>query len=852
MNKGTLFSLEVNPKIPARLQRLEEIANNLWYSWHRPTRSLFSRLDRNLFRAVNNNPKEFLRRVDEERLIAAASDQVFLSSFNQIISDYDTYHNEPLRRDGSEWLLKSDLIAYFCAEFGFHESFPIYSGGLGILAGDHCKAASDMRLPFIAVGLLYRQGYFHQRIDAGGNQIAIYEDADMDKLPTTPALREDGSEVLVPIDMPGRTVLVKVWRARAGHVILYLLDTNVPDNSEADRDITHQLYGGDSEMRIKQEIVLGVGGVRMFRELGIIPTAWHINEGHAAFLVISRIRKLMMREGLDYGAALEAVAANTVFTTHTPVPAGHDHFTRDQLMPYLEPLSRNPIIPVEQLFSLGLVDGGPDFNMTALAIRGSRFQNGVSRIHGDVSAKICAPLWPQIQPEENPLSYVTNGVHVPTFLAWEWTEVFDRYLGQEWRYSYDPVFWQRIDEIPDHIFWSVRQALKARMLDTLHKHSRRQQLRIHGSEAHLDRLLRHADPLDPNVLTIGFARRFASYKRAALLFENPDWLRKIIAEEERPVLFVFAGKAHPADKPGQDLIRHISSLSRSPDFAGHILLCEGYDLGLARRLVSGVDVWLNTPLYPLEASGTSGMKAGINGVINFSVLDGWWGEGYNGNNGWAIKPAPEIWEEYRRNAEEAQSLYEILEDQIVPLYYTRGKLGYSEAWVKMAKQSISTLLPKYNSTRMVGEYLSKYYLAATKQWRRFSDNQYENASRLSQWKARINQAWHDVRLNRRDTPLKRIDYGNSLRFEVALQLNSLKPEDIVVELLLGRPLNGHDQMKNKQFRFHATGTADAAGAHIYTLELKPELCGSLDYKIRAYPWHELMTHPLEMGLMVWL
>ena len=852
MNKGTLFSLEVNPKIPARLQRLEEIANNLWYSWHRPTRSLFSRLDRNLFRAVNNNPKEFLRRVDEERLIAAASDQVFLSSFNQIISDYDTYHNEPLRRDGSEWLLKSDLIAYFCAEFGFHESFPIYSGGLGILAGDHCKAASDMRLPFIAVGLLYRQGYFHQRIDAGGNQIAIYEDADMDKLPTTPALREDGSEVLVPIDMPGRTVLAKVWRARAGHVILYLLDTNVPDNSEADRDITHQLYGGDSEMRIKQEIVLGVGGVRMFRELGIIPTAWHINEGHAAFLVISRIRKLMMREGLDYGAALEAVAANTVFTTHTPVPAGHDHFTRDQLMPYLEPLSRNPVIPAEQLFALGLVNGGPDFNMTALAIRGSRFQNGVSRIHGDVSAKICAPLWPQIQPEENPLSYVTNGVHVPTFLAWEWTEVFDRYLGQEWRYSYDPVFWQRIDEIPDHIFWSVRQALKARMLDTLHKHSRRQQLRIHGSEAHLDRLLRHADPLDPNVLTIGFARRFASYKRAALLFENPDWLRKIIAEEERPVLFVFAGKAHPADKPGQDLIRHISSLSRSPDFAGHILLCEGYDLGLARRLVSGVDVWLNTPLYPLEASGTSGMKAGINGVINFSVLDGWWGEGYNGNNGWAIKPAPEIWEEYRRNAEEAQSLYEILEDHIVPLYYTRGKLGYSEAWVKMAKQSISTLLPKYNSTRMVGEYLSKYYLAATKQWRRFSDNQYENASRLSQWKARINQAWHDVRLNRRDTPVKRIDYGNSLRFEVALQLNGLKAEDIVVELLVGRPLTGHDTSKNKPYRFDATGAADAAGAHIYALELKPELCGSLDYKIRAYPWHELMTHPLEMGLMVWL
>ena len=851
MNKGTLFSLEVNPKIPARLHRLEEIADNLWYSWHRPTRSLFSRLDRSLWRNVNNNPKEFLRRVDEERLIAASSDQVFLSSFNQIVSDYDSYHNEPLRRDGSEWLLKSDLIAYFCAEFGFHESFPIYSGGLGILAGDHCKAASDMRLPFIAVGLLYRQGYFHQRIDGDGNQIAIYQDSDMDKLPIAPALRLDGSEVVVPIEMPGRTVFAKAWRARAGHVILYLLDTNLPDNSEADRDITHQLYGGDRDMRIKQEMVLGMGGVRMFRELGIKPTAWHINEGHAAFLVISRIRKLM-QEGLDYGAAMEAVAANTVFTTHTPVPAGHDHFSRDQLMPYLEPLSRNPVIPIEQLFSLGLVNGGPEFNMTALAIRGSRFQNGVSRIHGDVSAEICAPLWPEILPEDNPLSYVTNGVHVPTFLAWEWTEVFDRYLGQEWRHSYDAAFWERIDEIPDHIFWSIRQALKARMLETLHKRIRRQQLRIHGSEAHLDRLFRNADPLDPNVLTIGFARRFASYKRATLLFENPDWLKKIIAAEDRPVLFIFAGKAHPADKPGQDLIRHISSISRSPEFAGHILLCEGYDLGLSRRLVSGVDVWLNTPLYPLEASGTSGMKAGINGVLNFSILDGWWGEGYNGKNGWAIKPAPENWEEYRRNREEAQSLCEILEDQIVPMYYNRGKLGYSEAWVKMAKQSISTLLPQFNSTRMVGEYLSKYYLAATKQWRRFSDNQYENAVRLSLWKTRIRDSWHEVRMHRRDAPVKRMDYGNALKFEVAVQLNGLKPDDIVVELLLGRPLIGHDHVKNKQFRFTATGIADAVGAHIYALELKPELCGSLDYKIRAYPWHELLTHPLEMGLMVWL
>ena len=851
MSSGTIFKLEVNPKIPHRLRRLEEIADNLWYSWHRPTRSLFSRLDRRLWRAVNNSPKEFLRRVDERRLVEAANDQVFLSSFNQILSDYDTYHTEPLRRDGSEWLRQNDLIAYFCAEFGFHESFPIYSGGLGILAGDHCKAASDMRLPFIAVGLLYRQGYFHQRIDGEGNQIAVYHDADFDKLPINPALREDGSEVIVPIEMPGRTVMAKAWRARAGHVTLYLLDTNLLSNNEADRDITHQLYGGDRDMRIKQEMVLGVGGVRVLRELSLKPTAWHINEGHAAFLVISRIRKLM-QEGLDFAAAMEVVGSNTVFTTHTPVPAGHDHFSRDQLLPYLEQLCRGVAMSPEQLFSLGIVNGAADFNMTALAIRGSRFQNGVSKIHGEVSAKICAPLWPDIAAEENPLSYVTNGVHVPTFLAWEWTEIFDRYLGQEWRYSYDPGFWQRIDEIPDHIFWSVRQALKARMLETVHKRIRRQQLRIHGSDAHLDRLFQHADPLDPNVLTIGFARRFASYKRATLLLENADWLKKIITNAERPVLFVFAGKAHPADTPGQDLIRHLNNISRSPEFAGHVLLVEGYDLGLARRLVSGVDVWLNTPLYPLEASGTSGMKAGINGVMNFSVLDGWWGEGYDGHNGWAIKPAPENWEEYRRNREEAQSLYEILEDQIVPLYYKRGKLGYSEAWVKMAKRSIATLLPKYNSSRMVGEYLTKFYLGATKQGRRFSEGHYQNAIRLAQWKARVVAAWPQVKMQRRDLPIRRIDYGGKLLFEVAVQLGGLNPDDVLVELLLGRPHVSHGDSGLNQHRFTATGTADSNGAHIYALELQPELCGSLDYQIRAFPWHELLTHRLEMGLMAWV
>ncbi len=852
MSQGTIFSLEVNPRIPRRLVRLEELANNLWYSWHRPTRTLFSRLDRELWRAVNNSPKEFLRRVDEQRLVDAAADQVFLAGYNQVLSDYDTYHNEPLRRNGSEWLRQTDLIAYFCAEFGFHESFPIYSGGLGILAGDHCKAASDMRLPFVAVGLLYRQGYFHQRIDVEGNQVAIYRDSDFDYLPVSAVQREDGSEVTIEIELPGRTVAARAWQARVGHVTLYLLDTNVAQNSAADREITHQLYGGDRDMRIKQELVLGVGGVRLLREIGRKPTAWHINEGHAAFLVLSRARKLV-RDGLDFSAALEAVAANTVFTTHTPVPAGHDHFSRDQLAPYLEPFCRDLKVDFDRLFSLGLVNGAsPEFNMTALAIRGSRHQNGVSRIHGGVSARICQPLWPEIEPDENPLSYVTNGVHVPTFLAYEWVEIFDRYLGQEWRTSMsDPGFWVRIDEIPDHIFWSVRQALKARMLGSVRGRIERQNLRIHGSESHVDRLLRHADPLDPNVLTVGFGRRFASYKRATLLFENPEWLRKIVTDAERPVVFIFAGKAHPADRPGQDLIRTISAMARSTEFAGHVLLVEGYDMGLARRLVSGVDVWLNNPMYPLEASGTSGMKAGINGVLNLSVLDGWWGEGFDGKNGWAIKPAPESMDDYRRNREESLSLYEILEDQVVPLYYTRGKLGFSEQWVKMAKHSIGSLLPRFNATRMASEYLARFYLPATKQWRRYSETQFANAKRLAEWKAKIRASWQGVRLVRRDTPVRRIDFGGSMLLEVGVHLNGLKPDDVLVELLLGRPLRGRNGVA-QNFRFTFSGQIDPDDGHQFVLELAPELCGRLEYKIRVFPWHELLTHPLEMGLLLWL
>ncbi len=851
MTTGTAFTVAVNPKIPPRLARLDELANDLWYSWDRSTRSLFSRLNPGLWGAVGHNPKAFLKRVDESLLLKAAEDQVFLANYNSILSAYDSYHSEPVRHDGTKGLNSNDQVAYFCFEFGFHESFPIYSGGLGILAGDHCKAASDLRLPLVGVGLLYRQGYFFQTIDNQGNQQVTYTDSDFEDLPVAPVLRKDGSEVRIDVELLQRKVEAKVWRAKIGHVTLYLLDTDLPENSADDRDITHQLYGGDRTMRIEQEILLGVGGVRALREIGIKPTIWHINEGHAAFMMLERMRGLV-QQGLDFASALEAVAASTVFTTHTAVPAGHDHFSEDMTVTYFERFYRELKVTREEFMALGRVPGNRDFNMTALAIHGSRFHNGVSKIHGNVSARIGKELWPQIEPEENPISYITNGVHVSTFLAQEWSDLFDRYLGYEWRNNMcDTEYWSRIDAIPDHLFWSVRQTLKSQMFYGIRARLARQNSRNHGSAAHLDRLLKLTDPLNPNILTLGFARRFATYKRATLLFEDLDWLRRIMLNQERPVMIIFAGKAHPVDVPGQDLIRRVSQVARMPEFEGQLLLVEDYDLRLARRLVAGVDVWLNSPVYPLEASGTSGMKAGINGTINLSVLDGWWGEGYDGQNGWAIKPGPENMDARLRDKDESKDFYETLQDHVAPLYYSRDKYGYSPGWVKMAKKSMMSLLPRYNATRMVNEYSRNFYVPASRQGRLYAENDFEGAKKIAAWKAFVRKAWGGVRIRRLDTPCKRISFGDALHFDVAVSLNGLQPEDVVVELLICSQLEKSKLCDFKHFAFEFTGVEES-GEHLFALNLVPDLCGKLEYHIRVYPYQPLLTHPFEMGMMVWL
>ena len=853
MENRTSYILQVCPKIPARLARLEELANNLWYSWDRPTRALFARLHPGLWKATGQSPKAFLKRIDEQRLLDAADDQVFIGNFNRVLAAYDTYHAHRSPPRGSDLLHKDDLVAYFCAEFGFHESLPIYSGGLGILAGDHCKAASDLRLPFVGVGLLYRQGYFHQTIDGDGNQIATNHDSYFEDLPITPSRNASGIEAYTSVDLPNRKLNIKIWQAQIGHITLYLLDTNLENNNAHDRDITHRLYGGDKVTRIEQEIVLGIGGVLALQELGLKPTVWHINEGHAAFLVLERIRQKMDEEEMDFAAALECVAANTIFTTHTPVPAGHDHFSEGMVQAYFEHYYPRFKLSRDEFLALGRTRSSPDFNMTALAIRGTRFNNGVSRIHGDVSAKICGDMWPEIEHKENPMTYVTNGVHAPTFLATEWIELFERQLGMEWGARMNDVeFWEGIGRIPDHLFWSVRQTLKAKMLNMLRERISVQHFRNHGSEAHLDRLLKYVNPENPNVLTIGFARRFATYKRATILFGDLNWLREILNNPERPAVFVFAGKAHPADVPGQDLIRHITHISNMPEFIGKILMVEGYDLALARKLVSGVDVWLNTPLYPLEASGTSGMKAGINGTINLSVLDGWWGESYDGKNGWAIKPVSESLNEEARTREEARTLYELLQDHVLPLYYDHGKMGFSPNWVKMSKRSMSTIMPRFNSKRMVGEYLAKCYLPASNQHRLYREDNCKNSHRVAEWKARIRDAWAGVSLRRLDIEKREINYGDSVHFEVAVKLNGLQPGDVVVEMLMGLCTKREKMEELRRYYFEYTGKMTEAGENIFTIDIQPEQCGKLEYRIRVYPRHEMLTHPFEMGMMRWL
>ena len=846
---GSIFPLEVQPRIPHELERLQEMANDLMYSWDRSIRSLFHRLDRTLWDACEHNPKAFLRRVSQERLNEALEDRSYMEDYRRVCSGYDSYREHRGRPElTSLFDPKHDLIAYFCLEFGFHESFPIYSGGLGILAGDHCKAASDVGLPFVAIGLLYEMGYFTQTIDGHGQQQVSHTRSHPHDLPVVPTLTESGQHLTLDIEFPGRILKVRVWTAQAGHIKLYLLDTNMPGNSEADRAITHQLYGGDREMRLQQELVLGVGGVRALRALGLRPTVWHINEGHAAFQLLERCA-IRMREGMDVYSAMELVAAGTVFTTHTPVPAGHDIFEHHLMVKYLGKAAEELGLKFEQLYELGL-NSGEGFNMTCLALRCSRFHNGVSRIHGRVAAEMEAELWPQIPHRENPITHITNGVHLQTFLAREWVSLFDLRFD-DWRNELlNEDYWERLEEIPNYHYWSIHMALKQQLLKRVTEVVTHQQRRNGTSDAVIHRMLRHVDGSDPEVLVMGFARRFATYKRAVMLFAEPERLARLLNDSERPMVVIFAGKAHPNDQPGQQLIRQIHEFSMRPEFLGKILLLEGYDMALARLMVTGVDVWLNTPEYPLEASGTSGQKAGLNGAVNLSVLDGWWGEGYNGKNGWAIKPRDSRFDHEQRNREEANDLLNIIEYELLPTYYRRGGDGYSADWVSLSKASMKSTIPRFNAQRMLRDYVTKLYWPARQQRRKMEANGAELARSLAEWKQRVRHAWHGVSMQLMFQPPAHLYHDEKILLQVSAQLNGLQAADVKLECLFGSDDQDGEFQVAQRAELLAVGQDDAVTR--FEIELEPDIPGLQYYKLRMYPYNDSLSHPFELGCMIWI
>jgi starch phosphorylase len=847
--------VEISPVLPAALSRLPELAGNLSYSWHRPTRALFEDLDQVLWRQTQSNPRLMLRCVSQATLDAAANDQDYLRRYAEVLRDYDRYQSQAAANAGAP------LVAYFCAEYGFHESFPIYSGGLGILAGDHCKAASDEQLNFVAVGLLYRQGYFTQSVDSDGAQHAGYRDADPRDLPVEPVRNAAGEWLQVNVPVAGREVLARLWRAQVGHVSVYLLDTNVTSNSETDRDITFRLYGGDESHRIKQEMVLGIGGVRALRLLGLKPGVWHMNEGHAAFLSIELLRE-QLAAGLTFEAGMEAVAAQGVFTTHTPVAAGHDAFSDHLFAEHFGGIADSIGVGLERLLALGRAPGQDGrFNMTRLALNASRRMNGVSRIHGAVSSRLCADHWPEVPAAENPLGYVTNGIHVPTFLSTQWASFLDERLP-EWRDRLcEPEFWKAVDELPEGPFWATAQDVKSRMIAGIRVRLEREFRRKRLGPMQYAHITRHLDPANPDVLTIGFARRFATYKRAALILRDRDRLLRIISDADRPVVFLFAGKAHPADRPGQEVLREIKRTMLTPEFAGRVVFLEDYDIQLARWLVSGVDVWLNNPIAPLEASGTSGIKAAVNGRLNLSILDGWWAEAFDGTNGWGLQGADAL-DEARRDHLDGEAILDAIEEEVVPMYYARNSSGFSPEWVRRCRHAMATVIPHFNMRRTVRDYARGMYLPAAAHGRSLLENAGAGALELSRWKDVVRQRWNGVAIVAVNEEPRAAGTSSPLSLRARVQLGGLAPRDIRVEFKARRLLPearfdasplcsfGHGTPTGQwRAQFEPVGPVASDGTVMYEVAAVPPGTGQYQLEVRAYPWHALLGHPLEMGMM---
>lgn len=843
MNLGRLA---VRPRIPTVIARLEELAYNLWWSWSTEAQALYCSLDSDLWESVNHNPVNLLQNIDQAKLDAAANDTEFISAHNEVLAAFDHY----MASDTPSWYSthhgdkQDQVIAYFSAEFGLHEALPIYSGGLGILSGDHCKAASDLGLPFIGVGFLYPQGYFTQRIDQEGLQLAEYEKIDFAEVPARPALDPQGKEVLISVDLPGRTVYAKVWRIQVGRIPIFLMDTDVPRNAPQDRELSARLYGGDREMRISQEIVLGIGGVRAVLALGYEPAIWHMNEGHSAFLGLERIRSMVQTSGLTFDQAVEAVRANTLFTTHTPVPAGNDAFAFELVDKFFWQYWGQLGLDRDQFINFAHQDlsWGPQYSMTVLALRLSGFANGVSQLHGKVSRAMWRFLWPDLPTDEVPIGAITNGVHTQTWLAPELKHLYTHHLQADWEeHVEDEELWQATDNIPDAELWAVHQTRKQKMVNFVRKRVRQQYVR-HGES--IQRTAGTDQLLDPEALTLGFARRFATYKRAMLVFHDMERIKRILSDPERPVQIIFSGKAHPADEPGKALIQQVYALSQQPEFVGKIIFVENYDMNVARHLISGVDVWLNTPRRPREASGTSGQKAAMSGIPNFSILDGWWEEGYDGTNGWAIGENREYKDLATQDDADAYSLYTTLEGEIIPAFYDRvSDSGIPHRWVQIMKNSIRTCAPHFSMRRMVIDYTERYYLPAAAQGKVYQNNSWKLAKEMVAWREEVRSRWQNVRAELGKLPTDNITVGDPVQIEAKVWLNGNPASDVVVELVTGGAVGDNDL--KTPVALSMTQVGQEGDALLYAATFTPEHSGPMSVGVRVRPHRPYQILPVE-------
>ncbi|MDR0589977.1 MAG: alpha-glucan family phosphorylase [Spirochaetaceae bacterium] len=838
----------VKPKLPLPLKPLEEIARNLWLSWNFDAVQLFIRLDYDVWLQSSQSPVRTLGMVSQERLAEMAKDDSYLAALNEVYTRFLRY------KKGETWYrgTRRDVVAYFSMEYGMDVSFPIYSGGLGMLSGDHMKTSSDMGLPLVGIGLLYRQGYFRQYLNADGFQQESYPENDWYNMPVERKTSKNGEPIKITVDLAGRQAAAQIWEVKVGRSSLYLLDTNIDENPPDIRNVTAALYGGDKETRIQQEILLGIGGIRALRALGINPAATHMNEGHAAFLGLERIREIMTEKHFSFAEAKEAVWPTNIFTTHTPVPAGNERFDVALMEKYFSAWTHILGISWKEFLSLGRErphDDSEPYCMTILALKLAAYANGVSRLHGVVSREMWKGLWPGLPLNEVPIGHVTNGVHPRTWVSNNMSDLLDRYFGPHFEEEpTDLAIWNRMDRISDEELWRTHERRRERLV-AFARDRIRQNLKRNGA---VERRIQQAeDALSPYALTLAFARRFATYKRGNLLLRDPERLLRLLKDTERPIQLIFAGKAHPMDMPGKDLIRSIVHFAEQHDVESRIIFLENYDMAMAHYLTAGADLWLNTPRRPLEASGTSGMKAAMNGVLNCSILDGWWDEAYNPELGWAIGRGEEYEDTNLQDEVESKALYDLLEREIIPLFYQRGRDGLPREWIKRMKTCMREIGPSMSSHRMLMDYSNKFYFPALKNYRRIVKDDYAESKSLAAYLDKLHRAWDTVKILRLDSNAKPVmQRGDSLTVTAAIELGALVPEELTVELYHGAVSNQNKGIEHAR-RAEMRSVGREGSSYLFQVKVECIDTGWQGHTVRILPKHQALVHPYRTGLIKW-